>query len=97
MEKFYKLAIDKGNEEAMFSLAYYHDSITHNYEEMEKYYLMAIDKGNEEAMFNLAYYHDNITHNYEEMEQTPDGEKFLAHREVHAPVGDARRKPESDI
>ena len=69
MEKYYLMAIEKGDDNSMRRLGYYHNTITKNYVEMEKYYLMAIDKGNAYAMNNFGHYHDTITKNYIEMEK----------------------------
>lgn len=52
-EKFYLMAIEKGNEEAIFDLAYLY-SITNRPELAIKYYLMAVEKGHEDGMYNLA-------------------------------------------
>ena len=46
MTKYYLMAIERGNVEAMNNLGYYHQKITKNYDEMIKYYKMAMDKGN---------------------------------------------------
>jgi TPR repeat protein len=68
MEKYYLIAIEKGNSDAMNNYALYNEDITKNYVEMEKYYLMAIEKGNEIAMGNFAYHH-NTKKNYIEMKK----------------------------
>ena len=54
MKKYYLMAIEKGNSNAMNNLAFYYEDIENNYDEMKKYYLMAIEKGNYDAMNNLA-------------------------------------------
>lgn len=69
MERYYKLAIDKGHLIAMYNLAYYYQFDTNNYVDMEIYYKMAIDKGYMNAMNGLGYYHDTITNNYDDMIQ----------------------------
>ena len=69
MEKYYLMAIDLGNSNAMSNYADYHHMVTKNYLEMEKYYLMAINLGNDLAMHNYAHYHQYITKNYIEMEK----------------------------
>ena len=46
MKKYYLMAIDKGNLEAMNNLGIYYATIEKNYDLMKKYYLMAIEKGN---------------------------------------------------
>jgi len=59
MEKYYIMAIEKGNTDAMNNLGFYHHKITKNYDLMKKYYMMAIEKGHSKAMHNFKYYHDN--------------------------------------
>jgi TPR repeat protein len=46
MIKYYLIAIDKGNVEALPNLGSYYYNIEKNYNMMKKYYLTAIDKGN---------------------------------------------------
>lgn len=53
-EKFYLLAIDKGNVDAMVYLAILYKNITNNYELAAKYYLMAIDNGHIDAIHGLG-------------------------------------------
>ncbi|WP_336734961.1 tetratricopeptide repeat protein, partial [Chryseobacterium sp. VD8] len=66
-EKYYLLAIDKGDNDALFNLALLYKS-QKNYQEAEKYYLLAIDKGDNDALFNLAnLYYDQK--NYQEAEK----------------------------
>ena len=67
MEKYYKMAIEKGHISSMYNLACYYDSIK-IYDKMEKYYKMASDALHVSAMFNLAIYYDEIK-NYIEMEK----------------------------
>jgi TPR repeat protein len=57
--KYYKIAIDKGNINAMNSLGVCYYDIK-DYENAVKYYLMAIDKGNINAINNLGLYYDAI-------------------------------------
>ena len=54
MKKYYLMAIDKENSDAMFNLGNYYHFIEKNYDEMKKYYLMAINIGNSNAMYNLC-------------------------------------------
>lgn len=42
MMKYFLMAIERGNSHAMYNLAYYHQHVTKNYDDMIKYYLMAI-------------------------------------------------------
>src|SRR5438552_2937590 len=57
MKKYYLMAIDKGNSDAMNNLGYYYDKIEENYDLMKKYYLMAIEKRNYDAAKNLLKYY----------------------------------------
>jgi TPR repeat protein len=67
MIKYYLMAIEKGNSDAMYQLGYYYKNIT-NYDEMIKYYLMAIQKGNCDARYQLRDYYKNIE-NYDEIKK----------------------------
>ncbi len=69
MEKYYLMAVENGNYDAMRRLAVYYQNTEKNYVEMEKYYLMAIKNGDSNAMNNLGSYHQDITKNYVEMEK----------------------------
>ena len=69
MEKYYLMAIDLGDSNAMHDYGYYHFNVTKNYPEMEKYYLMAINLGDSDTMTNYANYHCDVTKNYSEMEK----------------------------
>ena len=67
MKKYYLMAIDLGNSDAMFNLGFYYYNIK-DYEQMKKYYLMAIDLGNSYAMYVLGLYYNNIK-DYEQMKK----------------------------
>jgi TPR repeat protein len=74
MEKYYLMAIDKGNYNAMYNLGHYYENIEkmHSYEDhslMKKYYLMAIDNGNDMAMVRLGNYYCYIEINYDLMKK----------------------------
>ena len=69
MKKYYRMAIDKGNSDAMLKLGVYYQTIEKDYNIMKKYYRMAIDKENSSAMFNLAVYYQTIEINYNIMEK----------------------------
>lgn len=62
--KYYLMAINGGNSNAMFNLGSYYDNIEKNYDEAIKYYLMAIKKGNSDAMSNLGLHYENVEKNY---------------------------------
>jgi len=53
-EKYYLMAIGKGNEEAMYNYAY-DLSDKGKFEESKKYYLMAVEQGHVKSMCNYAY------------------------------------------
>ena len=61
------MAIEKGNNVAMYNLALHYEKIK-DYEQMKKYYLMAIEKEDSDAMYNLANYYKKIK-DYEQMEK----------------------------
>jgi TPR repeat protein len=66
MKKYYLMAIEKGNVDAMFLLGWYYHDIYNEDELTKKYYLMAIDKGNITAMIKLGDYNISHTRNYDE-------------------------------
>lgn len=55
MIKFYELAVEDGDSEAMFNLGLYYNHVN-KYNEMFKYFLMAIKKGNYSAMHKLGIF-----------------------------------------
>ena len=56
-EKYYKDAIEKGNERSVFNLGHLYRS-EEKFELAEEYYLKAIEKGEEKALFSLALLYD---------------------------------------
>ena len=56
MLKYYLLAVDKGNAEAMYKLGNYYYDIKDDYIHAKKYYVMASEKGNSNAMCKLGGY-----------------------------------------
>ena len=64
MKKYYMLAIEKGNTDAMFNMGYCGD----NDELIVKYYMMAVEKGNSDAMGGIGAYYEH-KHNYSEMKK----------------------------
>jgi TPR repeat protein len=65
MKKYYLMAVQKGNIDAMNNLAYYYYDIEKNYDEMKKYYMMAIDRGHINSMNDLGSYYKIIEKNYD--------------------------------
>jgi TPR repeat protein len=67
MKKYYLLAIEKGESDSMFKLAYYYQNNKENghykYGLMKKYYKMAIEKNDSASMSNLGYYYQNNKEN----------------------------------
>ena len=57
MKKYYLLAIDYHNIDAMVNLAHYYQHIEKNHDLMKKYYLMAIDHDNNKLMHKFAIYY----------------------------------------
>ena len=54
------------NNNILFYIGLYYESIVINENKMIEYYLMAIDKGNSDAMYYLGTYYDTIE-NYDLM------------------------------
>jgi TPR repeat protein len=69
MKKYYLMAIDLGNVDAMDNLGYYYQNTEKNYDLMKKYYLMAIDLGSAFAMNNLGSYYCDIIKEYDLMKK----------------------------
>ena len=68
MKKYYLMAIELKNDNAMFNLGNYYRE-KQNYNEMKKYYLMGIELNNADAMNNLGYYYQINEKNYNEMKK----------------------------
>ena len=64
MKKYYQMAIEKANSDAMTHLGHYYQYTEINYKEMMKYYLMAIEKENSYAMTILGNYYEDTEINY---------------------------------
>ena len=61
MKKYYKLAIEHNNVNAMYNLGRYYQFIKVNYELMKKYYELAINKYNDsDSIQNLDYYNSQM-------------------------------------
>lgn len=58
-KKYFKLAIEKNNSNAMNNLGLYYELIEKNFVKMEKWYLMAIEHKNSQAMKNLGAYYEH--------------------------------------
>ena len=69
MKKYYLMAIDKDNIDAMSLLGYYYETIEKDYKQMKKYYLMAIDKEDTYAMGALGNYYQTIEKDYNRMKK----------------------------
>ena len=69
MKKYYLMAIELNNSNAMFNLGWCYENNEENYELMKKYYLMAIELNDSAAMFNLGWYYENNEENYELMKK----------------------------
>jgi TPR repeat protein len=54
--KYYKMAIDKGDNEAVYNLGYYYQQ-NRQFKEMMECYIKAIDNGHMDAMNNLGYHY----------------------------------------
>jgi bacterioferritin (cytochrome b1) len=60
MKKYYLMAIEYDEEQAMNNLDNYYHYVEKNYDLMKKYYFMAINNDNEDAIFYLNDYFRNI-------------------------------------
>uniref|UniRef100_A0A6C0EEK6 Uncharacterized protein n=1 Tax=viral metagenome TaxID=1070528 RepID=A0A6C0EEK6_9ZZZZ len=69
MKKYYLIAIEKGNTDAMVNLGNYYRDIEKISELMKKYYLMAIERGNDDALTDFGYYYHCININYDLMKK----------------------------
>ena len=69
MKKYYLMAIELNDSDAMYNLASYYQNIEKDYDNMKKYYLMAIELNNSRAMNNLAYHYRHIELNYDKMKK----------------------------
>jgi TPR repeat protein len=69
MKKYFLMAIDKGNSDAMYDLGYYYQQVEEKYDLMKKYYLQAIDKGNSNSMHNLGEYYQYVEKKYDLMKK----------------------------
>jgi len=67
MKKYYEMAIDLKNANAMNNLGGYYHMVEKDYEKMKKYYLMSIDLKNANAMNNLGGYYYMVEKDYEKM------------------------------
>jgi len=61
--KYYKMAIEKGNDTGMYNLGCLYEE-ENNIPDAIKYYKMAIEKGNEYAMNNLVKLYKEVNSNY---------------------------------
>jgi len=66
-KKYYLMAIEKGNSDAMYRLGDWYRNCEPN--NMLKYYLMSINNGNEVAMHNLALYYQEEKKDYDNMKK----------------------------
>ena len=69
MKKYYLMASEKGDSDAMTNLGNYYETMEEDYDKMKKYYLMAIDKGDSNAMYYLGHYYENIERDYDQMKK----------------------------
>lgn len=68
-KRYYMMAVEKGNTDAMCKLARYYAVHELNDDEMKKYYKMAVEKGNVLAMYKLAGYYNHCEREYNEDEE----------------------------
>lgn len=81
-QKYYKMAIEKGNIEAIRKLGYFYHYIDKNCEsngdKIKKYYSIAIENGDVEAMYLMSKYYD-----WSENEEKMIEYSFMAHEKGH--------------
>ena len=65
-KKYYLMAVQHNNKEAMLNLGLYYESIC-DYVQMKKYYQMAIENLCSDSMYYMACYYENININYQKM------------------------------
>lgn len=66
-KKYYLMAVDNGNTDAMHYLGWYYLYLEKDYDKMEKYWLMAIEGGNNRTLYDLGRYHHYTTKDYDKM------------------------------
>ncbi|NBP16346.1 sel1 repeat family protein [bacterium] len=60
LEKYFLMAVEKGNTKAMLGVGYYYEIVEKNYDDMKKYYHMAVKEGNKDALKYLYDYYKSI-------------------------------------
>jgi TPR repeat protein len=68
-EKYYLLAVEKGEINAMNNLGLHYEKNKKDYDNAEKYFLMAVEKGEINAMNNLGIYYEEIKKDYDNAEK----------------------------
>jgi TPR repeat protein len=68
-EKYYLLAAEKGQINAMNNLGLHYEKNRKDYDRAEKYFLMAVEKGEINAMNNLGLYYEEIRKDYDNAEK----------------------------
>ena len=66
-KKYFLMAIEKGNRDAMYYLGWHYLYFEMDYKNMEKYWLMAYEKGNIESIYELGRYYHYVTKDYDNM------------------------------
>ncbi len=68
-EKYYLLAVEKGDAEAMHNLAFLYEREYKDFKRAEKYYLLAVEKGDAGAMNKLALLYEREYKDFEKAEE----------------------------
>ena len=69
MKKYYEMAIDLKNANAMNNLGYYYQDVEKDYEKMKKCYEMSIELNNATSMNNLGTYYHTVEKDYDKMKK----------------------------
>jgi len=69
MKKYYLMAIEMNNTDAMADMANYYQTTEINYDKMKEYYLMAVEMNHPIAMNNLGFYYQYIKIDYDKMKE----------------------------
>jgi tetratricopeptide (TPR) repeat protein len=69
MKKYFLMAIELKNSNAMYNLGSYYDEIEKDYVLMKKYYQMAIELNDSNAMVNLGLYYEDVEKDYVQMKK----------------------------
>ncbi len=79
MKKYYNMAAELNNVDALYSLARHYELYEQDYKKMKAYYQKAIILGHIMSMHNLAYYYESVEHDYIQMKKNYELAISLGH------------------